>query len=30
MTDADVAGTPMKDLIPAILWERPVDRPVAA
>lgn len=30
MTDSDVAGTAMKDLIPAILWQRPAEQPVAA
>lgn len=30
MTDADMAGRPMKDLIPAILWQRPAEPAVAA
>ncbi|MGK9052394.1 DUF1902 domain-containing protein [Neorhizobium sp. CSC1952] len=30
MSAADVAGTAMKDLIPAILWERPSTKAIAA
>ncbi|MET3584303.1 hypothetical protein ABID21_000395 [Pseudorhizobium tarimense] len=30
MTDTDVTGTPMKDLIPAILWPGPAEPAVAA
>lgn len=30
MSATELAATPMRDLIPAILWERPAGRPVAA
>ncbi|SFB08243.1 hypothetical protein SAMN03159496_01742 [Rhizobium sp. NFR07] len=30
MSAADLADTPMRELIPAILWERPVGAPAAA
>ncbi|MGI2035055.1 DUF1902 domain-containing protein [Rhizobium panacihumi] len=30
MSAADLADTPIRDLIPAILWERPVIVPAAA
>jgi hypothetical protein len=30
MSAADIAGTPYKDLIPAIIWERPEAKPKAA
>ena len=30
MSDEDLADTPIRDLIPAILWERPSSIPAAA
>jgi hypothetical protein len=30
MSAVDLADTPMRELIPAILWERPADVPAAA
>ena len=30
MSASDLADTPIRDLIPAILWERPVSVPAAA
>ncbi len=30
MSATDIAGTPIRDLIPAILWERPASVPAAA
>jgi hypothetical protein len=30
ISDADLADRPIRDLIPAILWERPAVKPIAA
>ena len=30
MTSADLAKTPLQDLVPAIVWQRPEDEPAAA
>lgn len=30
LSPADIASKPIKDLIPAILWQRPTDIPAAA